>query len=131
MNADIVIGKARRFELRVANVTWATLRVSEQGLRLEHSLDDVRVAACPGLAIFDENGNELHLNQGSQLFASDSNGLIRLKLNVEDDGTLSDVVDPSGKARVVVELGGPGSAGDSPVEMGGFGLTLKPREVSP
>lgn len=93
---------------------------------LEHNLDHVRIAICPGVTIFDENGKQLHPRQGEQLLLGDPNGLVRLKLNVDDDGTLVDVVDPRRLARLAVELHGQGSAGNSPIQEGGEVLTLKP-----
>jgi hypothetical protein len=120
MNAE------HRFELRVSDTVWAILRVSQEGIVLEHNLDHVHVAICPGVAIFDEDGKELHPRQGDQLLLADPGGLIRLKLDVDDEGTLIDVVDPRRLARLAVELRGSGSGGDMPIQVGGEVLTLKP-----
>jgi hypothetical protein len=124
MSAGMGDSKEQRFELRVADAVWATLRVTPQRMLLEHNLNDVLVKMCPGFAIFDETGSELHLNNGAQLILSDRSG-IRLKLNVDDDGALVDVTDPRHRARLAVELRGAGSGGDSLIQEGGWVLTLK------
>jgi hypothetical protein len=120
MNAE------HRFELRVSDAVWAILSVSQKGMVLEHNLDHVRIAICPGVTMFDEDGKQLHPRQGEQLLIGDPNGLVRLKLNVDNDGTLVDVVDPRRIARLAVELRGPGSAGNNRIQEGGLVLTLKP-----
>jgi hypothetical protein len=120
MNAEL------RFELRVSDTVWAVLRVSQEGMVLEHNLDHVHIAGCPGVTIFDGDGKELHLRQGDQLFLADPSGLIRLKLNTDDERTLVDVVDPRRLARLVVELRGGGSGGNMPIQEGGDVLTVKP-----
>jgi hypothetical protein len=119
------MGQEHRIELRTPDKLWATWDVSDAGMVLRHDLDDLRITMCPGLLAY-ENGRRLHLTQGSQLILSEPNGPVRLKVNTEDDGILRDVVDPRGKAFLVVELRGPGSFGDQPIQAGGLVLNLKP-----
>jgi hypothetical protein len=115
-----------RIELRTPDKLWATWDVSDAGMELRHDLDDVRIETCPGFMAY-ENGRPLHLTQGApELFLNDSNGLVRLKVNTDEDGILTDVVDPRGKAYLSVELRGPGSVGNQPVQNGELVLTLKP-----
>jgi hypothetical protein len=122
---EIGESKAQIFELRVVNAVWATLKVSRAGLVLEHHLNPVRIATCPGLMIYDGDGEPLSLRQGGQLLVSHPDGRVRLKLSVDDEGTLVDVVDPQGCARLAVELRGPGSIGNSLIQEGCLILTLK------
>ena len=119
------MGQEHRIELRTPAKLWATWDVSDGGMVLRHDLDDVRIATCPGLLAY-ENGRQLRLVQGAQLILSESNGQVRLKVNTDDHGILSGVVDPRGKAFLVVELRGPGSVGDQPIQVGSLMLNLKP-----
>ena len=119
------MGQEHRVELRARDKLWATWDVSDAGMVLRHDLDDVRIATCPGLLAYD-NGRQLQLAQGPQLILSEPNGQICLKVNTDDDGILSDVVDPRGKALLVVELRRPGSFGDQPIQPGSLVLNLKP-----
>jgi len=61
---EIGESKAQIFELRVVNAVWATLKVSRAGLVLEHHLNPVRIATCPGLMIYDGDGEPLSLRHG-------------------------------------------------------------------
>ncbi|MGO9452705.1 MAG: hypothetical protein ACLQDV_16935 [Candidatus Binataceae bacterium] len=119
------MGQEHRIELRTPDKLWATLNISDAGMVLRHDLDDVGIATCPGLLAY-ENGCQLQLAQGLQLILSESSGQVRLKANTDDDGILSDVVDPQGKAFLVVELRGSGSIDDQPVQPGSLVLNLKP-----
>ena len=120
------MGKPQRIELRTPDRLWATLDISDAGMVLRHDLEDVRVETCPGFIAYD-NDCALHPMQGApELFLNDSNGLVRLKVNTDEDGILTDVVDPRGKAHLAVELRGPGSIRDQPVQSGELVLTLKP-----
>lgn len=119
------MGQKHRIELRTPDRLWATWDVSDAGMVLHHDLDYVRIATCPGLLPY-ENGCALHLMQGaSELFLNGANGLVRLKVNTDEDGILIDVLDPRGKAYLVVELRGQGSVGNQPVQTGELVLTLK------
>ncbi len=126
MSAEIAEPKEQRFELRVVDDVWATLKVSQAGMMLELHLNPVRIATCPGLMIYDRDGERLSLRQGEQLLVGHQDGRILLKLKVEDDGTLVDVVDPRRLARLVVDSRGPGSIGNNPIQHGGFVLNMKP-----
>jgi hypothetical protein len=120
-----MMGQEHRIELRTPDKLWATWYVSDAGMLLRHDLDDLRIVMCPGLLAY-ENGRRLRLAQGSQLILSEPNGQVRFQVNTDYDGILSDVVDPRGKAFLVVELRGPGSVGDQRIQAGGLVLNLKP-----
>jgi hypothetical protein len=120
-----MLGQEHRIELRTPDKLWATWDVSDAGMLLRHDLDDLSIAMCPGLWAY-ENGRRLRLAQGSQLILTEPNGQVCLQVNADDNGILSDVVDPRGKAFLVVELRGLGSVGDQPIQAGGLVLNLKP-----
>jgi hypothetical protein len=116
----------RRFELRCGDKKWAILWASVQGKILEHSLSEYEVQVCPGLDLFDENEKILSMKDGGvgKVSFCSRDGAIQLNLRC-DDSDLTDVIDPTGKVRLAVTLGGAGSGRDSNIVDGDHVLVLQ------
>jgi hypothetical protein len=118
---------SRRFELRSGAETWAIVSVSDSRTILEHSLNETKVMSCPGLDLYDERNQLLSIKQEAQLSLNDPSGVRQLALDVDENGHITDIVDPAGKIGLVANFVGPGSAVDSPIRHGGWGWVLNVR----
>jgi hypothetical protein len=95
-------------------------------MTLEHDLSKEQIAACPGVSILSENGTELALRDGAKtMVVNPQNGTILLEFKTDDLGVIIGVQDPKKRARLAVELRGPGSGPGNPIQHGTLTLTLK------
>ena len=122
---------SRRFELRSGAETWAIVSVSDRRRVLEHNLNETKVMSCAGLDLYDERNQLLSIKQEAQLSLNDPSGVRQLALDVDENGDITDVVDPAGKIGLVASFVGPGSAVDSPIRHGGWGWVLNVRWLRP
>ena len=83
--------------------------------------------SCPGLDLYDERNQLLSIKQEAQLSLNDPSGVRQLALDVDENGDITDIVDPAGKIGLVASFVGPGSAVDNPIRRGGWGWVLNVR----
>src|SRR5579863_10524226 len=92
-----------RFELRAGDNVWASLIFKSDGqLILEHELTEHEVETCPGLVLYDREGQIVQMNpaeDGLRLYWPD--GRIRRKLRLDTLSNNLDVPDALDPKRQV------------------------------
>jgi hypothetical protein len=106
-------------ELRAGDAVWATVCEDQDGtkqLDLVPGLTTLQIESYTGgLLPYDTDGKPLKIEQGAyHVYINDRDGNTQLKLNMDSNGEIADVVHPL--VNLVIMLSGAGSAGCTPIQ---------------